>query len=197
MFRLGFLVHVFLLFLFGCVFKFWPAPGARETLPNVLRLRRRTFGRVSGAPGVAQTPKIVILQSSNNLGSFPPLPTRAKRSKSGSFGDDPISTCLTTVKICKKVKENRQNRQNPISTCLKTGGPLRGPSGAPPGPHQGPSGALRAPPGPPDFWCNRHCKTSPVVLEGCWGQVWPKIGRKPLKSTENRKNPNTEVPMNR
>jgi hypothetical protein len=24
-----------------------------------------------------------------------------------------------------------------------------------------------------DFWCNRHCRTSPVVLEGFWGQVWP------------------------
>ena len=33
-----------------------------------------------------------------------------------------------------------------------------------------------------DFWCNRHCRTSPVVLEGFWGQVWPKIGRKPEKS---------------
>ena len=22
-----------------------------------------------------------------------------------------------------------------------------------------------------DFWCNRHCETSPVVLEGFWGQV--------------------------
>ena len=32
-----------------------------------------------------------------------------------------------------------------------------------------------------DFWCNRHCKTSPVVLEGFWGQVWPKIGRKPTR----------------
>ncbi len=30
-----------------------------------------------------------------------------------------------------------------------------------------------------DFWCNRHCKTSPVVLEGVWCQVWPNIGRKP------------------
>ncbi len=30
-----------------------------------------------------------------------------------------------------------------------------------------------------DFWCNRRCKTSPVDLEGFWGQVWPKIGRKP------------------
>ena len=29
-----------------------------------------------------------------------------------------------------------------------------------------------------DFWCNRHCETSPVDLEGFWGQVWPKIGRK-------------------
>ena len=24
-----------------------------------------------------------------------------------------------------------------------------------------------------DFWCNRHCATSPVDLEGFWGQVWP------------------------
>ncbi len=29
-----------------------------------------------------------------------------------------------------------------------------------------------------DFWCNRHCRTSPVVLAGFWGQVWPKIDRK-------------------
>jgi hypothetical protein len=36
-----------------------------------------------------------------------------------------------------------------------------------------------------DFWCNRHCRTSPVVLEGFWGQVWPKIGRKP-ENTEFR-----------
>ncbi len=33
-----------------------------------------------------------------------------------------------------------------------------------------------------DFWCNRHCKTSPVDLEGFGGQVWPNIGRKPEKS---------------
>ena len=33
-----------------------------------------------------------------------------------------------------------------------------------------------------DFWCNRHCRTAPVVLEGFWGQVWPKIVRKPEKS---------------
>ena len=31
------------------------------------------------------------------------------------------------------------------------------------------------------FWCNRHCRTSPVVLEGLWGQAWPKIGRKPTR----------------
>ena len=30
-----------------------------------------------------------------------------------------------------------------------------------------------------DCWCNRLCRTSPVVLEGFWGQVWLKIGRKP------------------
>ncbi len=33
-----------------------------------------------------------------------------------------------------------------------------------------------------DFWCNRHCRTTPVLLEGFWGQVWPKIGRKLEKS---------------
>ena len=33
-----------------------------------------------------------------------------------------------------------------------------------------------------DLWCNQHCRTTPVVLEGFWGQVWPKIGRKPEKS---------------
>ena len=33
-----------------------------------------------------------------------------------------------------------------------------------------------------DFWCNRHCRTSPVVLEGFGGQVWPTLGRKPEKS---------------
>ncbi len=32
-----------------------------------------------------------------------------------------------------------------------------------------------------DCWCNRHCKTSPVDLEGFWGQVCPKIGRKPTR----------------
>ncbi len=32
------------------------------------------------------------------------------------------------------------------------------------------------------FWCNRHCRTTPVVLEGFWGQVWPQIGRKPTKN---------------
>jgi hypothetical protein len=32
-----------------------------------------------------------------------------------------------------------------------------------------------------DFVCNRHCKTSPVVLEGFWGQAWPKFGRKPTR----------------
>ena len=37
-----------------------------------------------------------------------------------------------------------------------------------------------------DLWCNRHCKTSPVVLEGFWGQAWPKIGRKPAQQSEFR-----------
>ena len=32
-----------------------------------------------------------------------------------------------------------------------------------------------------DFWCNRHCRTSPVVLEGFGGQVWPKTGQKQRK----------------
>ncbi len=33
-----------------------------------------------------------------------------------------------------------------------------------------------------DLWCNRHCRTSPVVLEGLWGQIWPKTDRKPRKT---------------
>jgi hypothetical protein len=37
-----------------------------------------------------------------------------------------------------------------------------------------------------DFWCNRHCKKSPLVLEGFWGQVWPKFGRKPAHKTPAR-----------
>ncbi len=32
-----------------------------------------------------------------------------------------------------------------------------------------------------DFWCNRHCRTSPVDLEGFWAQVWPKMARKPAR----------------
>ena len=30
-----------------------------------------------------------------------------------------------------------------------------------------------------DFWC----RTSPVVYEGFWGQVWPSIGRKPVPNS--------------
>jgi hypothetical protein len=33
-----------------------------------------------------------------------------------------------------------------------------------------------------DFWCNRHFKASPVVLEGFWKQIWwKKIGRGPIQ----------------
>ena len=31
------------------------------------------------------------------------------------------------------------------------------------------------------FWCNRCCRTNPVVLTGFDGQVWPNIGRKPAQ----------------
>ncbi len=33
-----------------------------------------------------------------------------------------------------------------------------------------------------DFWCNRHCRTRAVVLEGFLGQVWPKLERKTCKN---------------
>ncbi len=33
-----------------------------------------------------------------------------------------------------------------------------------------------------DFWCNRHCRTSPVALEGFRGHVWPKVNQKPKKT---------------
>ncbi len=39
-----------------------------------------------------------------------------------------------------------------------------------------------------DLWCNRHYRTSPVVLEGFCGQVWPKISRKPEKSEHRSAN---------
>ena len=37
-----------------------------------------------------------------------------------------------------------------------------------------------------DFWCNRHCRTSPVVLEGLGGQIWPNIGTKPAQQSDFR-----------
>jgi hypothetical protein len=46
-----------------------------------------------------------------------------------------------------------------------------------------------------DFWCNRHCRTSPVVLEGFWGQVWPKIGRKHEKSEYRIANEPLRMPI--
>ena len=41
----------------------WAAPGAPETLPKGGGLRPPPFGRVSGAPGAAQTPKMADLRS--------------------------------------------------------------------------------------------------------------------------------------
>ncbi len=35
-----------------------------------------------------------------------------------------------------------------------------------------------------NFGCSRHCRTSPVVLEGFWGQVKPKLDKKP-RQTKN------------
>jgi hypothetical protein len=37
-----------------------------------------------------------------------------------------------------------------------------------------------------NFWCNRHCRTSPVVLDVFGGQVWPKIGRRPAQKSDLR-----------
>jgi hypothetical protein len=79
----------------------------------------------------------------------PLLPTRAKRSKSGSIGDDPTSTCVKTVKIFKN--NNNNETVNIGNIRLRRAYKPEGPSGAPPGPFrtpEGPSGALRAPPGP-------------------------------------------------
>ncbi len=41
----------------------WAAPGARETLPKGGGLRPPPFGRVSGAPGFIQTPKMADFKS--------------------------------------------------------------------------------------------------------------------------------------
>ncbi len=44
-----------------------------------------------------------------------------------------------------------------------------------------------------DFWCNRQCRTTPVVLDGFLGEVWPKIVRK-LEKSEHR---NANEPLSR
>ena len=47
------------------------------------------------------------------LGSKPPLVTmRTKRSKSGSFGDDPTSTCLKTIRIRKKMEKTSKSAKS-------------------------------------------------------------------------------------
>ncbi len=46
-----------------------------------------------------------------------------------------------------------------------------------------------------DFWCNRHCKTSPVDLDGSGGQVWPKIGRKPTHKFPARLPSGTQIKL--
>ena len=33
-----------------------------------------------------------------------------------------------------------------------------------------------------DFWCSRHCKTSPVVLDCFGGKVWPKLSLTPTRT---------------
>ena len=42
-----------------------------------------------------------------------------------------------------------------------------------------------------DFWCNRLCRTSPVVLEGLWG---PSLAENRPKTGKNQ---NSELPVNR
>ncbi len=37
-----------------------------------------------------------------------------------------------------------------------------------------------------DFWCYRHCRTSPVFLEWFLGQVWPKFSRRLAHKSELR-----------
>jgi hypothetical protein len=45
-----------------------------------------------------------------------------------------------------------------------------------------------------DFWCNRHCKTSPVDPEEFWG-IWPNIDQK--QEETKLKYQNSELPVNR
>ncbi len=124
--------------------------------------------RFLGPPGPPRPPKTSFSNLATMWGDPPLLPTCAKRSKSGSFGDDPTSTCYKTIKICKKRKENCQNLQNQTSTCLKTGGPLRGPEGpgGPSRPLPGPSGA---PPGPPVFLVQSALQDEPRRSRGVLG----------------------------
>jgi hypothetical protein len=97
----------------------------------------------------------------------PPSSLRARKGQNPApSGAIPLRRATKPSKSIKKRKTNRQNRQNIISTCLKTAGappgPLRGPSGAPPRPLRGP------------------------LIFGATGQVWPKIDRTPAQKSEFR-----------
>ena len=73
--------------------------GPEGLPPLCCRKGTNPYGFVLGKPSILRGPQ--NQETSINKSSPPPplLPTRAKRSKSGSFGGDPTSTCLKTVKI--------------------------------------------------------------------------------------------------
>ncbi len=61
------------------ILEFWAAPGAPKALPKGGVLRPLPFGRVSGAPGAAQTPKLTDFRSLQKF-SFNPRVFMASRS---------------------------------------------------------------------------------------------------------------------
>ncbi len=91
-----------------------------------------------GAPPYACERSTKIIKE----GHPPPLTTRAKRSKYGSFGDEATSTCLRNVNTGKKRKTKMRIHKITENKHLKSPDPW-----APPGP-EGSSGARKALRGP-------------------------------------------------
>ena len=138
-----------------------PAPSADCGPATSLNLavRNRGGNRGSGPPRGPGKPSKVKLR-------FP----RARRAGIRHSGDGFRGVSGPRPKG--KILES-ENANGPLSSLWHR----EDPRGGPPPPKMALELVCRA-----HFWGNRHCRTSPVVLEGFWGQVWPKIGQKQRKT---------------